>query len=41
MAFVTIWKKSATAHFEKVKVGKNIYFTNELNNFGHSVVAKC
>jgi hypothetical protein len=40
MAFVNIWKKSVPAHFEKVKVDKNNYFNNELNNFGHSVVAK-
>jgi len=40
MAFVNIWKKSVPAHFEKVKVGKNNYFSNELNNFGHRFVAK-
>jgi len=40
MAFVNIWKKSVPAHFEKVKGGKNNYFSNELNHFGHRFVAK-
>ena len=31
-------KKIVTAHFEKVKVGKNNYFSKELTNFGHIVM---
>jgi hypothetical protein len=40
MAFVYIWEKIVPAHFEKVKVGKNNYFSNELTNFGHIVIAR-